>query len=212
MTSPRTSGARGGGGLGSAGTHRVLFATVAIGWLLADQLTKSWAESALLTRNIDLVGSLRFNLAYNTGASFGLGSGYGAWISVVALVVVAILLWQGRSVGTRLGAVALGMIVGGAIGNIVDRAFRGDDGFMSGDVVDFVDLQWWPIFNVADVGIVVGGILLVWSTLRVPEESDEPDAPIEPDGPDPSAGEQPDGAGDRTPGDRTPGDPRRDEP
>ena len=173
MTSPRPSGARGGGGPGAAGTHRVLFATVAIGWLLVDQLTKSWAESALTTRDIDLVGSLRFNLAYNTGASFSLGGGYGAWISVVALVVVGILLWQGRSVGSRLGAVALGMIVGGALGNIVDRAFRGDDGFMSGAVVDFIDLQWWPIFNVADIGIVVGGVLLVWSTLRTGEEPDD---------------------------------------
>jgi len=194
MTSPRTSPAGGGGGLGAVGTHRVLFATVAIGWLVVDQLTKSWAESTLTTRNIDLVGSLRFNLAYNTGASFSLGGGYGAWISVIALVVVGILLWQGRSVGTRLGAVALGMIVGGALGNIVDRAFRGDGGFMSGAVVDFIDLQWWPIFNVADVGIVVGGVLLVWSTLRAPED------------PDPSTDDRSSG-----PDDGTAGGPRRDE-
>jgi signal peptidase II len=148
----------------------VLFACVAIGWLLADQLTKSWAESELSARTIDVVGSLRLNLAYNTGASFGLGGGFGAWISVVAIVVVGILLWQGRSTRSRLGAVALGMVVGGAIGNIADRAFRGDEGFMSGAVVDFVDLQWWPIFNVADVGIVVGGLLLVWSAFRGGED------------------------------------------
>jgi len=109
---------------------------------------------------------------------------------------VGILLWQGRSVGSRLGAVALGMIVGGALGNIIDRAFRGDDGFMSGAVVDFVDLQWWPIFNVADIGIVVGGVLLVWSTLRAPDEPVGPatDAPTDDHG------------------DRTPGEHPRDEP
>ena len=86
---------------------------------------------------------------------------------LLALVVVGILVWQGRSVSTRLGALALAMIVGGAIGNVLDRAFRGDDGFMSGAVVDFIDLQWWPVFNVADIGIVVGGLLLVLVAARM---------------------------------------------
>lgn len=171
MASSPTSGRRGGAGLGG-GTHRVLFATVAIGWLVADQLSKTWAEDALTTDTIDVIGSLRFNLAYNTGASFGLGGGFGSWISVVALGVVGLLVWQGRSVRSRLGAVALGMIVGGALGNVIDRAFRGDDGFMSGAVVDFIDVQWWPIFNIADIGIVVGGLLLVLATFRAPEPDD----------------------------------------
>jgi signal peptidase II len=172
MASSPTSGRRGGAGLGG-GTHRVLFATVAIGWLVADQLSKTWAEDALAADNIiDVVGSLRFNLAYNTGASFGIGGGLGSWISVVALAVVGLLVWQGRSVGSRLAAVAIGMIVGGALGNVIDRAFRGDEGFMSGAVVDFIDVQWWPIFNIADIGIVVGGLLLVVATFR----TSEPDA------------------------------------
>ena len=145
-------------------THRVLFVAVVVAWLLFDQLTKSWAESSLTTRDIDVVGSLRFNLAYNTGTAFSLGGGLGPWIAVVALAVVGVLVWQGRTVRTRLGAVALALIVGGALGNIIDRAFRGEDGFMQGAVVDFIDLQWWPIFNVADIGIVVGGILLVISS------------------------------------------------
>jgi hypothetical protein len=57
-------------------------------------------------------------------------------------------------------AVALGLVVGGAVGNLADRAFRAGDGLFGGGVVDFVDLQWWPVFNVADVCVVVGACLL----------------------------------------------------
>lgn len=150
------------------GTHRVLFGAVAIGWVLLDQLTKAWANS-LDGRQIDVIWTLRFQLAINKGASFSLGTGFGAWIGVIALVVVGVLVWQGRSVGTRLGAVALGMIVGGALGNVLDRAFRGDGGFFSGGVIDFIDFQWWPVFNVADIGVVCGAILLVITMLRAPD-------------------------------------------
>ena len=153
----------------TAPTHRVLFGAVAVGWLLLDQITKTWAMSSLDDRTIDVVWTLRFNLAINYGASFSLGSGFGAWIGLIALVVVGFLVWKGGSVRTRLGAVALGMIVGGALGNVLDRAFRGDEGFFQGGVVDFIDFQWWPIFNIADIGVVCGSILLVISTLRDPD-------------------------------------------
>jgi signal peptidase II len=128
--------------------------------LLLDQLTKWWALDTLTTETIHVVWTLQFNLVRNTGAAFSLGGGAGAIIAPVALVVVVALLWQGRSVSSRLGAVALGMVLGGALGNLLDRALRGDGGFMQGAVVDFIDLQWWPVFNVADMGVVIGGILL----------------------------------------------------
>jgi len=156
----------------SAPTHRVLFGAVAVGWVLADQLTKWWAVSSLKDNTIDVVWTLRFQLLTNYGASFSLGAGYGAWIGILALVVVGILVWKGGSVRTRLGAVALGMIVGGALGNVLDRAFRSDSGFFQGGVIDFIDLQWWPVFNIADIGVVCGAILLVISTLL----NSEPDA------------------------------------
>ena len=54
------------------------------------------------------------------------------------------------------------------MGNLIDRAFRGDQGFLHGAVVDFINLQWWPVFNVADMGVVVGAILLVIVGLRNP--------------------------------------------
>jgi lipoprotein signal peptidase len=139
----------------------VLFGVVAVGWIIADQLSKAWALSALDDQTIDLFWTLRFQLAFNYGASFSLGAGFGAWIGLLALVVVGVLVWKGGSVRTRLGAVALGMIVGGALGNVLDRAFRGDEGFFQGGVVDFI-------------GVVCGAILLVISTLRDPdaEQSD----------------------------------------
>ena len=152
----------------SAPTHRVLFGAVAVGWVLADQLTKWWAVSSLQDDTIDVVWTLRFQLLKNYGASFSLGAGYGAWIGILALVVVGILVWKGGSVRSRLGAVALGMIVGGALGNVLDRAFRSDSGFFQGGVIDFIDLQWWPVFNIADIGVVCGAILLVISTLLNP--------------------------------------------
>jgi len=156
----------------TAPTHRVLFGAVAVGWVLADQLSKWWAVSSLQDRTVDVIWTLRFQLTFNRGASFSLGTGFGTWIGLLALVVVGLLVWKGGSVRTRLGAVALGMIVGGALGNVLDRAFRGDAGFFQGGVVDFIDFQWWPVFNIADIGVVCGAILLVISTLLTPAPDD----------------------------------------
>jgi signal peptidase II len=157
---------------------------VAAAWLLLDQLTKWWASQSLDDRVIELVWTLRLHLVTNTGASFSLGEDLGPFIGVVALVVVGVLLWTGRSIGSRLGAVGLGLVLGGALGNLLDRGFRGGDGFMGGAVVDFIDFQWWPIFNVADMGVVIGAALLLLASLREPAD-DEPD-PEEPDQPDPA--------------------------
>lgn len=146
-----------------------LVAAVALVVLVVDQGTKDWALRALQDGPVAVVGSLQWNLLYNTGTAFSLGSdkGLGPWISVLAIgVVVALSL--GYTSRFRLGAVAAGLIAGGAIGNLTDRAFRGDDGFLHGAVVDFIDLQWWPVFNVADAAICVGAALLVVASLRAP--------------------------------------------
>jgi signal peptidase II len=153
-------------------SHRVLLFSVAAGFLVADQLTKWWALERLSEgRVIDVVWTLRFSLTFNTGASFGLGGDYGPLIGLAALVIVGFLVWQGGAVSTRTGAVALGMILGGALGNLSDRAFRGD-GLFDGAVVDFIDLQWWPVFNVADIGVVVGVVVLLVSTFLEPGADD----------------------------------------
>ncbi|MGE0305125.1 MAG: signal peptidase II [Acidimicrobiia bacterium] len=143
----------------------VLTLVVAATTLGIDQLTKAWAVDALDDRDIDLFWTLRFNLTHNSGMAFSRGEGMGPIISVLAMAVVVWLVLSMRSHGSRLSAVAAGMVVGGAVGNVADRLFRSSDGFLHGSVVDFIDVQWWPIFNVADIGVVVGGIALAASSL-----------------------------------------------
>ena len=138
--------------------------------LAVDQLTKAWAVAALGDgRIIDLVGSLRLRVTVNYGSAFSLADGRGPLISLLALAVVAVLLRTGRHATQASMAVALGLVVGGAFGNLIDRAFRAGDGFLGGGVVDFVDLQWWPVFNVADAAIVVGAALLFLVQWREPQ-------------------------------------------
>ncbi|MDD9370517.1 MAG: signal peptidase II [Acidimicrobiales bacterium] len=150
-----------------------LLLSVAAAALALDQLTKAWAVARLGDGEIiDLVGSLRFRLTMNFGSAFSLADGRGPLISLLALVVVAVLLRTGRHATRPTMAVALGLVLGGAIGNLIDRAFREGDGFLGGGVVDFVDLQWWPVFNVADSAIVVGAILLFIAQWREPEPED----------------------------------------
>jgi signal peptidase II len=158
-------------------------------WLLLDQLTKWWATSTLDDEIIEVAWTLRFRLVTNTGASFSIGEGLGPVIGVVALVVVGILLWTGRSIGSPLGAIGLGLVLGGALGNILDRAVRAGDGFFGGAVIDFIDFQWWPVFNVADIGVVVGAVLLLVASMLEPVGDDEPEDESS-DAGDPVAGER----------------------
>jgi signal peptidase II len=133
---------------------------VSAGVVVADQLTKEWAVSSLTDRHIDLVWTLRLNLSFNTGMAFSRGESWGPVIGVVALVVIVALLLSLRRQPGRLTDISVGLIVGGAIGNLLDRLFR-SPGWFRGAVVDFIDLQWFPIFNIADMAITVGGGLLV---------------------------------------------------
>lgn len=147
-------------------------AAVAAIVVAVDQLTKHWALNALgpsaahpAGRDIDVVWTLRFNLTFNSGMAFSSGAGFGPFVPIVAVAVIVVLLISvGRS-SSRWYGIAVGLVIGGALGNIVDRLFRGRGG-LHGAVVDFIDLQWWPIFNVADMAVVVGGALLLLTTLR----------------------------------------------
>jgi signal peptidase II len=80
------------------------------------------------------------------------------------LVVVGLLISIGRST-SPVYPYAVGLIIGGAVGNLLDRLFRAP-GWLRGGVIDFIDVQWWPIFNVADIAVTVGGALLIVSSLR----------------------------------------------
>ena len=150
-----------------------LLAGVGAAVLAVDQLTKWWAVESLTDgRAIDLVGSLRLKLAINHGSAFSLAQGRGALISLLALAIVAVLLRSGRYATRPVSAVAIGLVVGGALGNLVDRAFRAGDGFLGGGVVDFIDLQWWPVFNVADSAIVIGVLLIALASLRPKKQAE----------------------------------------
>jgi signal peptidase II len=131
-----------------------------------DQLTKWWALSALDPDHpTHVVWTLQFNLSYNSGMAFSRGRGLGPVIGVAALVVIVVFVLKLRSVQGALATVATGLVIGGALGNICDRIFR-SGGFLRGEVVDFIDFQWWPVFNVADMAITIGGVLLVFALSR----------------------------------------------
>jgi signal peptidase II len=153
---------------------RLAWAPVALVVIVLDQLTKHWAVNELVDRDIDVFWTLRLNLSYNSGMAFSRGQSFGPVIGVVALVVIVVLLLSLKRQPGRLTDIAVGMIIGGAVGNVIDRLFR-QEGWFRGSVVDFIDFQWFPIFNVADMGVTVGGALLViasWLAARSRVESD----------------------------------------
>jgi len=131
-----------------------------------DQLTKHWAVTSLGTdREIDVFWTLRFNLGFNNGMAFGQAQGFGPLIAVVATLVIVYLLVTLRNEASRMSTIGMGLLIGGAAGNLIDRLFRGDDGVLRGAVVDFIDFQWFPIFNIADMAINVGAFLLILNSI-----------------------------------------------
>jgi signal peptidase II len=128
--------------------------------IFADQITKIWAVNALDDRSIDLFWTLRFHLSFNTGMAFSRGQNLGPFIGIAALGVVVVLLLSVKRQPGQLADIAVGLIVGGAIGNVLDRLFR-SPGWFRGGVVDFIDFQWFPIFNIADMGVTIGGGMLI---------------------------------------------------
>jgi len=135
--------------------------------IAVDQLAKWWAVNDLSDGPIHIVGSLRLALTRNSGGAFGLGRGFAPMIVLAAVALVVVLVALGRSIDRPAVAVCLGLVLGGALGNLADRVFRAP-GFGRGEVIDFVDLRWWPVFNVADIAITVGCVLLVLLSLRGP--------------------------------------------
>ncbi len=167
----------------------VLGAAAAV--LVVDQLSKGWALDRLADGSvIDVVWTLRFKLAFNTGMAFSRGSGSGPIIGLVALGIVAVLLVIARRVDSRAQLLVIGVVVGGALGNIIDRVtrvgatnpFTGEvaTGFMSGAVIDFIDVQWWPVWNVADMAVVCGGIALAVLSAKAPPGTEDVPGPTGP--------------------------------
>lgn len=138
---------------------------IALGVVIADQWTKHWAVTSLgPQRVIELFWTLQFNLAFNNGMAFGQGRGFGPVIGVVATLVIVYLLISLRNESSRMSMIGMGLVIGGAAGNLVDRLFRGD-AWLNGAVVDFIDFQWFPIFNIADIAVNLGAALLILSSI-----------------------------------------------
>lgn len=147
---------------------------VALFTLLVDQISKNWVvmeygfQSRLIT---EVTGFFNLVLVWNRGVSFGMFSQhpeYIPWVLTgVALVITAILIRWLTQTERMIGIVALGMVIGGAIGNVIDR-------IRFGAVIDFLDFHvngyHWPAFNIADAAIFCGVMLLLLETLTQPDK------------------------------------------
>lgn len=131
-----------------------------------DRLTKVLAEVHLQGHPpVEVIpGVFQLRFTTNPGGAFGLFGGL-TWLFVaVSVVVVVAVVLASRHVPATATAVGLGLILGGALGNLTDRLIRGS-GF-SGEVVDFLDFRVWPVFNLADTALVTGAAILVIAGLR----------------------------------------------
>ncbi|WP_396894254.1 signal peptidase II [Mycolicibacterium sp.] len=161
---------------------RLLLAVAAV-VLTLDVVTKVLAVRFLTPGEpVSIIGdTVTWTLVRNSGAAFSMATGYTWVLTLVATGVVAGIFWMGRRLLSPWWAVGLGLILGGALGNLVDRFFR-SPGPLRGHVVDFLSIGWWPVFNVADPAVVGGAILLVGLSLfgyefDSPERRTDPDAP-----------------------------------
>ena len=144
-----------------------LLALVAGVVLALDLATKVWVVAELEgRRTIELLGGqLLVRVSRNPGAAFSFAEGATVVFTAIAVTVVVVILRVSRRLGSDGWAVSLGLLLGGASGNLVDRLFR-SPGPGRGAVVDFIDFQVWPSFNVADSAIVTGGALAVLLSMR----------------------------------------------
>jgi signal peptidase II len=146
--------------------RRVLCLGLAVGWLALDVVTKILVVARLANRPPVTVvpGHVQLTLLRNPGSAFSLATGYTAVLSLLAVVVVVAVVRLSRRLRSVGWAVALGLLLGGAAGNLSDRIFRAP-GFLRGYVVDWIQLyagsHSWPVFNVADSGITVAAVLVV---------------------------------------------------
>ena len=133
-----------------------------------DQLTKIWAVAALSDGPVHVIGdTVELELTRNGGGAFSRFQGMTPVLAVGAIVVSFVLARVLRKTTDGVLVVALTLVLGGALGNLVDRFARAP-GILRGHVVDFVSIGWWPVFNVADSCVTIGAVLLIVRSLRAP--------------------------------------------
>jgi signal peptidase II len=140
---------------------------VALVVLALDIVSKAIVVGTLSNRPpIRLLGGLlTLRLLRNSGAAFSIGTSMTVVFTFIAAVVIVYILRMARRLGSLAWAIALGLLLGGAMGNLADRIFR-SPGLFRGDVVDWIELPHWPVFNLADSAIVCGGILVALLAAR----------------------------------------------
>jgi signal peptidase II len=144
-----------------------VWAAVAATAYAMDQATKWWAEHSLTEgQPKQVIGNwFQLTLSHNAGAAFSTGTSYTVVLTVIALAVIAICIRMARRLGSLGWAIALGLVLGGSLGNVTDRILRAPSPF-HGHVVDFLQVPHWPIFNVADSSISVAAALFVVLSIR----------------------------------------------
>ncbi len=167
-TAPSTGAADAGTAAAAKGRSRTLVLAVVAALVLVVDLTTKHLVVAELEgrRTLELLGGqLLIRVSRNPGAAFSFAEGATVLFTAVAIVVVVIIVRVARRLRSGAWAVSLGLLLGGATGNLIDRLFRAP-GVGRGAVVDFIDFQVWPSFNAADSAIVTGGLLAVLLSLR----------------------------------------------
>ena len=145
--------------------------------IAVDQVAKALVEHNItLGEEVDLLGPLKLTLSHNAGVAFGLAGGAGVPLVLIVLAALGLVGYLFSRDPTRPGMwVAAGLLAGGAIGNLIDR-IRADA------VTDFIDLPSWPPFNLADMAVSAGVILLVWIYVRDAEAEGHKEAETKPEG------------------------------
>lgn len=145
----------------------VLLTALTLSVLVVDQVSKAWAVGALTPgERTPVIGSLLgLSLVYNPGAALSIATGMTWVLTVVAVVVAVVIVRASRRIGSTGWAVALGLLLGGALGNLIDRLVR-EPGLGRGEVVDFIAYAHLFVGNVADVAIVVAAVVIVLLSMR----------------------------------------------
>jgi signal peptidase II len=142
---------------------RAIFVATAVSFWAIDVVTKLVAVDQLTGRGrVDVLGdAFGFHLTRNAGAAFSTGTAFTEVFSLLAIVASGVVIWLSRRLGSSFWAFGLGILLAGITGNLTDRIFRAP-GFLQGQVVDFLELPHWPIFNGADMMLNIGvGVVLV---------------------------------------------------
>ena len=144
---------------------RRLFATAWTIWLF-DFATKAWALTSLSSEPRKILGSfLQLTLVHNSGAAFSFATGFTLAFSLLALAVVVAVIYFAPKITSGGWQLCIGLLLGGVLGNLTDRIFR-EPSFLSGHVIDWIQIPSWPVFNIADSAICVAAFIAFVLSLR----------------------------------------------